>query len=396
MTANPKFSLPTKKKWSERITRSGYFFGAVLLHLMVFILVATLVIFPEQRPPPDVEFQAVKVQVPPPPPKPPVNAGSGAATALEPHVDSTPPPTALSVLRTTSAASFNVDSVKVALPTLPAPLSGTAGLGLAGAGLGGTGAGSGAANNPFGTTVGTDHMLVGTLYDFTKTQDGGKVNTGSFRGIVNDFVAQNWQPGAHPCFISPNKIYTNRIFVPVTPDNIAGTAFGSPESSEAFWLVHYEVNVASNISGKFRFVGWGDNVLVAAIDGAVELDASDHQYLKKKFSKLVGKMNITGPGKKDPTPIFTGEWFDLETAENHHIDILLGDEGGVTTSGLFIQRQDISDAGTLTFAPNGAPKVPLFVVGALNEADQASLSKYLPIECFNTDLILNGLPSTDN
>jgi hypothetical protein len=154
--------------------------------------------------------------------------------------------------------------------------------------------------------------------------------------------------------------------------------------------VHYRVDVSSNLSGKFRFIGFGDNVLVVAMDGTVVLDASDKQYLQLRFSKLVGQMDITGPGKDAPTPLYSGAWFDLETAEPHHFDIVIGDEGGVTTSGLFIQKQDISTSGELTFAPNGAPKIPLFVVGALNEGDKKALEQNLPPESFKSDLILNG------
>jgi Domain of unknown function (DUF4159) len=59
-----------KKKWFEKISRSGYFFGALALHLIVFIMVATWVIFPAFQPPTE-DF--TKTYLPPPsaPPPPP-------------------------------------------------------------------------------------------------------------------------------------------------------------------------------------------------------------------------------------------------------------------------------------------------------------------------------------
>ncbi len=42
-----------EKHWTEKISRSGYFVGAVLLHLVVFVLVATVVIFPPFHPEPE-------------------------------------------------------------------------------------------------------------------------------------------------------------------------------------------------------------------------------------------------------------------------------------------------------------------------------------------------------
>jgi hypothetical protein len=302
------------------------------------------------------------------------------------------PPVSIPAINHLSAPSpFNFKPAMIAPPNLPISLINSGGTGPSGTGPGGTGA----PGNPFGSKTGDQETLVGTLFDFTRNQAGETTTMAPFQTIVSDFVGKHWQPGDHPCFISPTKIYTNHIFVPVTPDDVAGDAFGSPQSSNAFWLVHYQAEIASNISGRFRFVGFGDNVLIVAIDGDVVLDASDLQYLHKKFSTLVGQMDITGPGKDAPTPIYSGLWFDLETAENHRIDIVLGDEGGVTTSGLFIQKQEIQ-GGSLAFAPNGAPEIPLFVLGSMHQDDQKNLSTDLPPECFKTDLILNASPVPSN
>lgn len=64
---------PAKKKhWTERISRSGYFFGAVLFHLIVFLMVATWVIFPAFHPPTeDFTKTYLPPSSPPPPPPPP-------------------------------------------------------------------------------------------------------------------------------------------------------------------------------------------------------------------------------------------------------------------------------------------------------------------------------------
>ena len=70
--AHPQFSSPVeeKKPWTERLSRSGYFLGALLLHLIIFIMVATWVIFPAFQPPPD-DFTKTYLPPPAPPPPPP-------------------------------------------------------------------------------------------------------------------------------------------------------------------------------------------------------------------------------------------------------------------------------------------------------------------------------------
>jgi hypothetical protein len=57
-----------EKKWSRTLSRSGYFLGALLLHLIVFIMVATWIIFPRWAPPDDNFDQAYVARPPPPPP----------------------------------------------------------------------------------------------------------------------------------------------------------------------------------------------------------------------------------------------------------------------------------------------------------------------------------------
>ena len=60
-----------QKTWQERLARSRYFFGAVLLHLIVFFLVATVVIFPAFRPPVEDFTKTYLPPAAPPPPPPP-------------------------------------------------------------------------------------------------------------------------------------------------------------------------------------------------------------------------------------------------------------------------------------------------------------------------------------
>jgi len=65
-------STDKKKQWFEKISRSGYFFGALLLHLIVFIMVATWVIFPAFHPPTEdfTKTYLPPASPPPPPPQP--------------------------------------------------------------------------------------------------------------------------------------------------------------------------------------------------------------------------------------------------------------------------------------------------------------------------------------
>lgn len=86
---------------SDRLSRSGYFFAALLLHLVIFLMVATWVIWKPFTPPAD-DFS--KTYLPPPsapPPPPPTQV----AVQMPTHVISPPAP----VISTTSASvNFNI------------------------------------------------------------------------------------------------------------------------------------------------------------------------------------------------------------------------------------------------------------------------------------------------
>jgi len=59
------------RPWQEMISRSGYFFGALLFHLVLFLMVATWVIFPAFHPPTEDFTKTYLPPSSPPPPLPP-------------------------------------------------------------------------------------------------------------------------------------------------------------------------------------------------------------------------------------------------------------------------------------------------------------------------------------
>jgi hypothetical protein len=68
-TTTRKTVAPQDRHWADRLVRSGYFLGAVLFHLILFIIFATWVIF-TPPPPPVSDFQKTYIPSAPPPPPP--------------------------------------------------------------------------------------------------------------------------------------------------------------------------------------------------------------------------------------------------------------------------------------------------------------------------------------
>ncbi len=283
-------------------------------------------------------------------------------------------------------------NAQVALPQMPAmpqlasvvtPArmggAGAAGFGMSTAGApGGNAAGGGGAVSIFGFH-GSGAGLEGTFYDYKMNQGYQPVkgvDTNLFATIVRNVLPTSgtWHPEKpYPHFTSAAKLQSKYFMYPAIQDTEAGAAFQSPRSGPGCWLAVYRGTFSSPVTGTFRFVGFGDNVMVVKLENHNVLDASDHGYTGAKREALG---NIRFPSK-DATPLFAGEWFQLTANEPKSINIAVGDEGGIFCSGLFIQPKEMAYAQ----GDQGIPKLPVFVLGTLTEADRQLLGKALPPEC---------------
>jgi Domain of unknown function (DUF4159) len=111
----PPPSAGRAKHWTEKISRSGYFFGAVLLHLILFVLIGTWVIFPAFHPPSD-DFQKTYVPASSPPPPPPPQQTVQVSTHTVPM-----PTTAITAPSATT--SFSVPLPDISPSTTPVSVS---------------------------------------------------------------------------------------------------------------------------------------------------------------------------------------------------------------------------------------------------------------------------------
>jgi hypothetical protein len=138
-------------------------------------------------------------------------------------------------------------------------------------------------------------------------------------------------------------------------------------------MAHYKGSFAAPEDGTYRLVGFGDNVMIVRIGGALALDASDHGYTGRR-REPAGEVKF--PAKNGRTPVFFGTWITLRKGEVKPIEVVVGDEGGIYCAGLFVQKRGQSyqqDA-------NGIPRLPLLFIGTPTVDQKAALTRYLPPE----------------
>ncbi len=348
-----------QEKWRERFTRSGYFFGALLLHLVIFLMIATIVIWHAPTLPVDDSFQRVstaKIILPPPPPP---SAGESARnTQFEPQQLVVPVSTPDQAITTPNNSSFNVNASKVmeqALSNIKMPDPQGAGM-TQGGGDHGLGAGTASV---FGTVAGTPNQLEGYLYDLKQTADRKPtgITPEEYHKVLMKFVQHHWDANILAAYYkSPKPLYTSAILIPIMNANLGPKAFGlENEVQPSRWIIWYKGKVSPPTPDHYRFAGMCDDVLLVRLDGRMVLDGSLSPVENKKYDQP-WKPNA----QTNKRPMHLGEEFAFSPSESKDIDIIIGEEpGGVFYASLFALKK----GETYPNDKGGLPELPLFQIG---------------------------------
>jgi hypothetical protein len=349
--------------WRNRFIRSGYFLAALLAHLAIFVLLATLVVFKA----PQVEEQSgtflkVAISPPPLPPTPPPSSGGDVRNNLEPDVQVTPPITAPSVIISPSVQpTFNVPSAKIAAVNLPAAISKPVGTDMTGMQSPGDSSGSG---SPFGSSDSSGSSeLEGTLFDLKQTPDHQPtgMTPGKYHEVLKRFISADWDPNILSQYYKASVVvHASYIFIPIIPADLGPKAFGvEKEVKPDMYVIWYHCKSAPPQDGTYHFVGNGDDILAARVDGRTVFDGS----LKPIWSgrQDAKKYAMTDYADHEPmhASFWIGEAFQVSGGQPVDIDVLIGEEpGGWSNYFLYIQR----DESTYHKQANGTPLLPVFQI----------------------------------
>lgn len=366
LTAEPVTPPPAKKRpriliYLARVG-AGSLFLSIAIHL-AFVIIATLYavsVVGEKR---KVAFTGGGA-----------GDGSGGAAAEVRHQvsvarqNTTPVPTALSQKIVVDGAA------SVALPELPtlampaSSVSSAAGAtGSLGGGLGsgaGTGAGAGPGTGalrmmPFGLSrAPKSGALAGTLYLMSSAQyKANEDEVNAFRKWMRSFSISGW-PESHLAGLpkSSNQLFTTQILIPQILALEAPKAFGiDKQKSLVRFFIRYRGKVSPPRSGRWRFVGYGDDILVVRLSGKVILESSAPW----------GKLNIPGLTGWVPKKHYTyspkvnytvGDWTQLNGSTSYDIEVCMSEEPrtGDTSAVLLVEEE----GATYEKTKDGTPILP--------------------------------------
>ena len=256
----------------------------------------------------------------------------------------------------------------------------------------GLGNGSGL-KNPFGMLGGSKEALIGNFYDLKQTKD--KKPTGFDESqtlkVLSDFVTKdNWNPRKlDDYFKAPNTLYQTKFYIPIMSAALAPEAFGCGKDVQpVFWVAHYRGMVVAPRSGRFRFVGRADNVMVVRFNRKVVLDGGDYSARLGKsiwdassISVLAGTSgdreqekemrrggyDIPVKSYRYPTSgqynerggVMVGKDFTVKEGTKYPVEILLSELGGLFGASLMIEEEGVEYKKDSA----GMPILPLFRVG---------------------------------
>jgi len=237
--------------------------------------------------------------------------------------------------------------------------------GGSGGGIGsGLGVGRGNGKNfvgAFGASFKRPNALEGTLYDLKFSPTGKALGGDAPARIAQiqkafETMDRGWT-GAKAMLDARYrqaelKLYASNIFIPPRNAAEATKAFECEKEIQApGWLAYYEGNFSPPVTGKYRFVGLGDDIMVVAVGGQTVLSTFwpnsklnvtrfDPDWLPKDAKKTDGaglRFPPHGGGR------YAGEWLELRKGQAYRIQITFGESyGGLFSAALLIEQQGVT------------------------------------------------------
>ena len=289
------------------------------------------------------------------------------------------PRNAQNLARTASRITSKSATATVALPDLPTTATPSLMAGLTGGGSskgfgGGSGGGIGAGK---GVGVGNSRNFVGlfgakfgavglsgNFYDLKQAPTGKRTEmwgadpdtigphnqqaVGAYVNELHEFIRGRWSESRLRKFYrAPEQLVATQFFIPDRSANEAPKAYGvEGQVKPSRWVAHYKGRVKAPVTGKFRFVGFGDDLMLVRWEGKTALDAGYdapsvdavtvvhagdpfREYKDFAGNPRIPQVDYLGhaPGKP-AAPFRAGPWIDARAGMDYSMEVVIGETPG--------------------------------------------------------------------
>ncbi len=211
----------------------------------------------------------------------------------------------------------------------------------------------------FGGDSGSGSELVGTFYDLKQKANRMPVTMDDARytSIVRTFIESNWDEEIlGEFFQAPGKKFATAFMMPHMSANTAPENFGVADVVQPkHWAIHYKGEFSAPETGRYRFVGMADDVLVVRVDRKIVLDGSLQSYAgrrdeargvsvyagsSRKIADWESDAPETGQFQMGNGSAVYGDWFALRKGKAVPVEVLLGEcPGGWFNCSLLIEQE---------------------------------------------------------
>ncbi|MBN2163156.1 MAG: hypothetical protein JXR25_02700 [Pontiellaceae bacterium] len=219
--------------------------------------------------------------------------------------------------------------------------------------------------------------FVGRFYDLKQTKNGelseiGKLFNAAngewddphfqesrrlYRAAVARFI-NGWNAGRlDDYFMAPREKYASSFMIPQIRADEAPKAFGVQDQVQPMeWVAWYRGQITAPESGKYRFVGRADDIMVVRVKKDIVIDASFGMLGDWQSSDPENEKYQSYDGGKG---CVIGDWFYLQKGKPVPMEVLIGEEpGGYFFCQLYIQKQGVKYPVSLETFVNPDTKEP--------------------------------------
>ena len=198
-----------------------------------------------------------------------------------------------------------------------------------------------------GQSIGND--FIGTFYDFKRDRQGNFISMSDreFTDRLAKFVQGGWKSAQLARYYqSPKKLYATCFMIPPTLSSLGPRSFGE-ETGGWTWMALYKGKLVYPEDIRFRFWGFGDDILVLRVDGKVVLNGCwHHNGANMYITDIGGRWQSTSVddirfwygGNKARV----GDWIELKAGEPIDMEVMIGEvPGGIFSSMLTVQVEGV-------------------------------------------------------
>lgn len=187
---------------------------------------------------------------------------------------------------------------------------------------GASGGGGGGGGVPFFGLRSGGTGLAGAFYDLKQTKERKPTNVDKFKytSTVFEFVRSGFQAGILKRYYqAPATLYAPMIMMPEISANEGPKGFGVEKDVQpSLWVALYEGHVIPPESGKYYFVGAGDDLLFVRVNGKLVLDRGWEPQLQGKTPLCNNTKDYDYGWIQIPKGFARGEVFSVNARQSYH------------------------------------------------------------------------------